>query len=71
MSQGVVQDAKDRAAHKKYKDNKPTNLVAPITYGNATMREPYVSPAWSVRDGSDRAHASLPMSAQIQPRGQV
>ena len=66
MSQGVAQDARDRAAHKQYKASKPTNLTPPITYGNATMREPYVSPAWAVRDGSDRVHDSLPMTAQIQ-----
>lgn len=68
MSQGVVQDARDRAAHKRFKASKPTNLVPPITYGNATMTERYVSPAWAVRDGSDRVHDSVPMGAQIEVR---
>lgn len=36
-----------------YAAQKPTNLVAPITFGNGTTKEPYRLPAWAVRAGAD------------------
>lgn len=52
MSQGTKQNAIDLAAHKLYKATKNKNLVAPQTYGNASMKEVYVLPAWFVRAGA-------------------
>ena len=43
----------DAIAFRLYAATKPKDAVAPITYGNATIKEPYVLPAWPVRAGAD------------------
>ena len=71
MSQGVKQKALDLAAHKKYKATKPTNLVAPITHTNATMRGLYTgNNMQSPRAEADNnlLHDSLKLGAQIEVR---
>ena len=51
-----------------YATKKPTNLVAPITFGNGTTKENYTSPTWNVRAGADDHLdcASFSLGAQIE-----
>ena len=71
MSQGIVQDARDRAAHRKYVAAKSKLLTPPVTYTNATTEGRYTGNNM----GSSRAeadnnlqHDSLKLSAQIEVR---
>ena len=52
MTLGIADQRREAAAQKLYAATKPTNLVAPQTYGNASMKEVYVLPAWFVRAGA-------------------
>lgn len=58
MSQGVKQTVTDLRMYKAYKATKPKNLVAPITYGNATTKGFYSGSVMA----SPRADADAHMS---------
>lgn len=68
MSINRKDQAREAVAHRLYKATKPTNLVAPITYGNATTTGPYVASVMASprADANDnQKYASRDSGAQI------
>ena len=70
MTPSLVERLKESTAQQRYALNKPTNLVASITYGNASTTDAYTGNSMSSpRAGANaQLHASLPMRAQITVR---
>lgn len=53
MTLSIKEQRREALEQRLYAATKPTNLVAPQTYGNATTKERYSPPAWSVRAGAN------------------
>ena len=48
----------EAVAQKLYAVTKAANLVPSQTYGNASTKEPYVLPKWSIRAGAGEISAN-------------